>query len=179
MTSASTVDTPIGPFTVLVDGDGAVLASGWTAELGELLALVAPALRAPLRDAAEVPHRAELGAVTDAVVAYHRGELTAIDEVPVRQRSGAFRERAWQVLRVVPAGAPVSYTELAAKAGRPRAVRAAAAACAHNPAALFVPCHRVLRSDGSLGGFRWGLPAKRWLLDHEQPARHSRITPMG
>lgn len=60
-----------------------------------------------------------------------------------------------------------SYTELAAKAGRPRAVRAAAAACARNPAALFVPCHRVLRSDGSLGGFRWGLPAKRWLLDYE------------
>ena len=166
MTSASTVDTPIGPFTTVVDSDGAVLASGWTPDVDDLLGLIAPALRPT-----DVPRRAELGAVTDAVTAYHRGELDAITDVPVRQRGGEFLEHAWQVLRYVPAGAPVSYTEFAAKAGRPRAVRAAAAACARNPAALFVPCHRVLRSDGSLGGFRWGLATKRWLLDHEQPAR--------
>ena len=165
MTATSTVDTPLGPFTVLVDGDGAVLASGWTADLDELLPLVAPGLRP-----ASVLHRADLGAVTEAVRAYHEGELTAISAIPVHQRGGAFLQHAWQVLRTVPAGAPVSYTELATKAGRPAAVRAAAAACARNPAALFVPCHRVLRGDGSLGGFRWGLPAKRWLLDHEQPA---------
>jgi methylated-DNA-[protein]-cysteine S-methyltransferase len=163
----STLDTPIGPFTVLVDDDSAVLASGWTAELDELLPLVAPALRPT-----DIRTRAELGAVTSAVHAYHQGELSAISDIPVRQRSGAFLEHAWQVLRAVPAGAPVSYTDLAAKAGRPRAVRAAAAACARNPAALFVPCHRVLRNDGTLGGFRWGLPAKRWLLTHEQPAPH-------
>jgi methylated-DNA-[protein]-cysteine S-methyltransferase len=162
MTSTSTVDTPIGPFTVLIDTDGAVLAAGWTARLDGLLPLVAPGL-CPT----SVVHRGDLGAVTTAVTAYHQGELTAICDVPVRQRGGEFLEHAWQVLRSVPAGAPVSYTELAAKSGRPLAVRAAAAACARNPAALFVPCHRVLRSDGSLGGFRWGLPAKRWLLAHE------------
>jgi len=163
-TSTSTVDTPIGPFTALVDTDGAVLAAGWTAQLDDLLPLVAPGLRP-----ASVVHRRDLGAVTTAVTAYHQGDLTAICDVPVRQRGGAFLEHAWQVLRAVPAGAPVSYTELAAKSGRPLAVRAAAAACARNPAALFVPCHRVLRSDGSLGGFRWGLPTKRWLLTHESP----------
>ncbi|MGH3915192.1 MAG: methylated-DNA--[protein]-cysteine S-methyltransferase [Pseudonocardiaceae bacterium] len=162
MTDTCTLDTPIGPFTVLVDPAGAVLASGWTAELDDLLPLVA----APLRPAT-VRHRAELGSVTTAVSAYHRGELTAICGVPVCQQSGEFLEHAWQVLRDIPAGAPVSYTELATKAGRPEAVRAAASACARNAAALFVPCHRVLRTDGSLGGFRWGLPAKRWLLDHE------------
>jgi methylated-DNA-[protein]-cysteine S-methyltransferase len=86
----------------------------------------------------------------------------------VRQRSGEFIERAWAVLRSIPAGAPISYTEYAAKAGRPDAVRAAAAACARNAAALFVPCHRVRRGDGTLGGFRWGLPVKRWLVDHER-----------
>lgn len=165
MTATATIDTPIGPFTALVDEDGAVLASGWTAEVDELLALVAPALRP-----AAVRHCADLGPVTDAVRAYHQGDLGAISDIPVHQRGSAFLQHTWQVLRTVPAGAPVSYTELAAKAGRPRAVRAAAAACARNPAALFVPCHRVLRGDGSLGGFRWGLPAKRWLLDHEQPA---------
>lgn len=160
----ATVDTPIGPFTVVVDDDATVLASGWTADPADLLPQVSPALRP-----AELIHRTELGAVTDAVIAYHRGDLDAISAVPVRQRSGEFLEHAWQVLRTVPAGAPVSYTELAAKAGRPAAVRAAAGACARNAAALFVPCHRVLRSDGSLGGFRWGLPVKRWLLAHEQP----------
>jgi methylated-DNA-[protein]-cysteine S-methyltransferase len=62
----------------------------------------------------------------------------------------------------------VTYTGLAARAGRPAAVRAAAQACARNPAALFVPCHRVIRSDGTMGGFRWGVPVKRWLLEHER-----------
>lgn len=159
----ATLDTPIGPFTTVVDGEGAVLASGWTAHPHLLLSQVSPGLRpTDLRQAAE------LGAVTDAVLAYHRGDLHAVDDVPVRQRSGEFLEHAWQVLRTVPAGAPVSYTELAAKAGRPEAIRAAAAACARNAAALFVPCHRVLRRDGTLGGFRWGLAAKGWLLDHER-----------
>ena len=87
--------------------------------------------------------------------------------MPVRQRSGEFLEHAWDVLRTVPAGAPVTYTEYAAKSGRPAAVRAAASACARNAAALFVPCHRVLRTDGTLGGFRWGLEVKRRLLAHE------------
>ncbi|HEY8372746.1 MAG TPA: methylated-DNA--[protein]-cysteine S-methyltransferase [Pseudonocardiaceae bacterium] len=159
---AATVDTPPGPFTVVTDGDGAVLASGWTADLDQLLPLIAPSLRPT-----EVQVRTELGRVTDAVRAYHTGQFDAVDGIEVRQRSGAFLEHAWQVLRKVPAGEPVSYAEYAALAGRPAAVRAAASACARNAAALFVPCHRVVRTDGSLGGFRWGLPVKRWLLEHE------------
>lgn len=159
----ATTDTPIGPFTAVVDADGAVVAAGWAADVDELLPLVHPALRP-----STVAIRQDLGAVTEVVLAYHRGDLAAIDDVVVRQRSGEFLTHAWDVLRGVPAGAPVSYTELAQKSGRPDAVRAAASACARNAAALFVPCHRVLRSDGSLGGFRWGLPAKRWLLAHER-----------
>ncbi|MEU5847860.1 methylated-DNA--[protein]-cysteine S-methyltransferase [Saccharopolyspora shandongensis] len=165
MISWSTEDTPVGPFTAVVDADGAVLASGWTARLDELVPLVSrELLSGPPREVAD------LGAVTRAIRDYHAGDLRAVDAIPVRQRSGEFLEHAWQVLRKVPAGEPVSYAELAALAGRPQAFRAAAAACARNAAALFVPCHRVLRSDGSLGGFRWGLPAKRWLLDHETTA---------
>jgi methylated-DNA-[protein]-cysteine S-methyltransferase len=163
MTTAtwSTLDTPIGPFTAVVDADGGVLASGWTAVLDELLPQVHPTLR----PAELVP--GDLGAVGEAIIRYHDGDLSAIDAVPVRQRSGAFLEHAWEVLRSVPAGAPVTYTEYAAKAGRPAAVRAAASACARNAAALFVPCHRVLRTDGTLGGFRWGVETKRALLAHE------------
>jgi methylated-DNA-[protein]-cysteine S-methyltransferase len=107
------------------------------------------------------------GVPLKALLAYLDGDLTAIDDVPVRQRGGAFIAHAWEVLRLVPAGRPVTYTGFADRAGRPAAVRAAAMACASNAAALFVPCHRVLRLDGTLGGFRWGLPVKRWLLDHE------------
>lgn len=158
----ATVATPAGPFTAVVDADGAVLASGWTADLGDLLPVIHTALRPTAVD-----ERAELGAVTRAVAAFHAGEVTAIDDIVVRQRSGAFVEHAWDVLRTVEPGKPVTYTEYADLSGRPAAVRAAAMACARNAAALFVPCHRVLRLDGSLGGFRWGLAVKEWLLDHE------------
>ena len=159
---SSTVDTPVGPFTAVVDGDGAVLASGWTASVDDLLPVISRALR-PV----EVRGRPDLGKVTEAVRAYHDGELSAVDAIEVRQSSGVFMRRAWEVLRTVPPGKPTSYTDFAALAGQPAAVRAAAGACAHNAAALFVPCHRVVRSDGTLGGFRWGLPVKRWLLDNE------------
>ncbi|KAF0846100.1 methylated-DNA--[protein]-cysteine S-methyltransferase [Nocardia caishijiensis] len=162
----ATVDTPVGPFTTLVDADGAVLASGWTADASGLAGLVHPGLR-PV----ELRRQDTLGEVTRAVIDYHAGDLTVIDTVPVRQRSGEFLTHAWEILRKVPAGEPVTYTEFAGLAGRPAATRAAANACARNAAALFVPCHRVLRIGGALGGFRWGLEAKRWLLTHEGEPR--------
>jgi methylated-DNA-[protein]-cysteine S-methyltransferase len=165
--TVSTQHTPIGPFTTVLAADGAVLAAGWTADPEQLLGLTHPSLRP-----ASVRRLADAGQVTEAVCRYHAGELAAVDAIPVRQHSGEFLRHAWDVLRAVPAGAPVTYTEYAAKAGRPLAVRAAASACARNAAALFVPCHRVLRRDGSLGGFRWGLPVKRWLLDHEAHSAH-------
>jgi methylated-DNA-[protein]-cysteine S-methyltransferase len=161
----ATVATPPGPFTVVVGDDDAVLAAGWTADVGELLPVVHPALRpATTARVAWLP-------VLDVVEAFHAGEVTAIDEVVVRQRSGPFLTDAWEQLRRVPAGRPDTYAGFAARCGRPTAIRAAANACARNAAALVVPCHRVVGSDGGLTGFRWGTPVKRWLLDHE--AAHS------
>jgi methylated-DNA-[protein]-cysteine S-methyltransferase len=157
----ATIPTPPGPFSVISDGD-TVLASGWTAKPDRLLALIAPRLRpGPLTV------RPELGAITDAVRRYMAGDLSSIDDVAVRQAAGPVLEGAWDVLRTIPAGAPITYAELAAKCGRPAAARVAGGACARNAAALFVPCHRVVRTGGGLGGFGWGLPVKRWLLDHE------------
>ncbi|MFF0149124.1 methylated-DNA-[protein]-cysteine S-methyltransferase [Amycolatopsis sulphurea] len=161
----STMDTKAGPFTAVVAGDGAVLASGWTADVAELTPLISPAL-AP----ATLAERRDLGPVSTAVHRYHAGDLDVIADVEVRQRSGAFREHAWEMLRKVSAGSPVSYAEYAGMTGNPNAVRAAASACARNAAALFVPCHRVIRTGGALGNFRWGTDTKRWLLTHEQPA---------
>ena len=161
----STLDTPIGPFTVVTTDDDrpAVLASGWTGDLGDLLPVISPALR-PL----STRMVGSIDGVTDAVVAYHEGNLTAIDDVVVQQKSGPFLTHAWDVLRQVKPGQPVTYAQFAELSGRPTAIRGAASACARNAVALFVPCHRVLGSDGTLRGFRWGLPAKQWLLDHER-----------
>jgi methylated-DNA-[protein]-cysteine S-methyltransferase len=157
----ATITTPVGPFTIVAD-DANVLASGWTSAVDELLGVVHPSLR-PTR----VEQRRDLGPFTDAAVAYHDGDLAAIDDIPVLQTSGPFLMHAWKVLRTVPAGEPITYAAFARECGNPAAVRAAAGACARNAVALFVPCHRVLRTGGALGGFRWGLEMKRWLLDHE------------
>ncbi|PWR16282.1 methylated-DNA--protein-cysteine methyltransferase [Micromonospora sicca] len=160
---SSVIDTPAGPLSILTGPDGAVRAAGFTADPAGLLPLTHPSLRGELRD------RPDLGPVTVAVRSYLDGDLTAIDAVPVEQHSGGeFMSHAWQVLREVKPGEPVTYTGFAGLAGRPAAVRAAAAACARNAAALFVPCHRVLRTDGTLGGYRWGLDVKKWLLGHER-----------
>ena len=165
MLSYTTMPTPAGPLTVVVSEAGAVRASGFTAEVAELLSLVHPEL---LDEAKEVT---DVGPVAGAVRSYFDGDLTAIDRVPVEQHTGGeFMAHAWRVMREIRPGAPVTYTGFAELSGRPAAVRAAAAACARNPVALFTPCHRVLRTDGSLGGFRWGLPVKAWLLAHEAAA---------
>ena len=168
--SFSSIDTPDGPFTIITH-DGAVIASGWTAAIDELLALVHPDMRPPMEDVVAVePNHPSVLAAREAVVAHYGGDVDAPRSIPVHQQSGAFREQAWNVLRDVAAGEPITYAEFAARAGRPTAVRAAAGACARNAAALFVPCHRILRSDGSLGGFRYGLDIKRALLEREARA---------
>jgi methylated-DNA-[protein]-cysteine S-methyltransferase len=159
-----TVDTPDGPFTILTDDEGRVLSSGWTADADRILGRVTPAARP------ERLSRGQVGAAADAVDAYYAGDLSAIDSVPVRQSGGDFRMRGWSVLREIAAGHPLTYTAFATAIGNPKAVRAAASACATNAPALFVPCHRVLRSDGSLGGFAWGLDVKRALLAREAAA---------
>ena len=161
-----TLHTPDGPFTVITSDD-AVLASGWTDDVDALAALIHPTLRTS--GAARASSTVCDDAV-GAVEAYYDGDHLAPARVPVRQHSGEYRMHAWDVLRHVAPGERLTYTEYAARTGRPAAVRAAAGACAMNAAALFVPCHRVLRTDGTLGGFRYGLPLKADLLTREAPA---------
>ncbi|MDW8110006.1 MAG: methylated-DNA--[protein]-cysteine S-methyltransferase [Candidatus Bipolaricaulota bacterium] len=83
-------------------------------------------------------------------------------------RATAFQRRVWEALRKIPYGETRSYREIAQAIGRPTAVRAVARACATNPIALLIPCHRVVRSDGGLGGYSSGIARKRKLLEHEQ-----------
>ena len=91
-------------------------------------------------------------------------------DLPLDIRGTAFQQRVWQALRKIPAGSTVSYAEMARRIGSPKAIRAVAGACAANPIAIAIPCHRVVRTDGDLSGYRWGIERKRVLLDREQAA---------
>ena len=155
-----TIDTPDGPFTVVATEAGDVLASGWTSSALEALTRVR---------ARDRPERVLAGTVAaaDAVEAYYAGELRAVDDVRVELHGTEGQLAGWRVLRGIGPGRPLTYTELARAMANPNAVRAAASVCARNAVALFVPCHRVLRADGSLGGFAWGEEVKRSLLERE------------
>lgn len=92
-------------------------------------------------------------------------------DLPLDVRGTAFQQRVWQALLEIPVGATASYAEVAARIGAPKAVRAVARACASNSIAVAIPCHRVVRSDGALSGYRWGIERKRVLLDRESAER--------
>jgi len=104
--------------------------------------------------------------LTEIMQRYNDGDVAALDEVSVAQRGPDFRMRAWQAMRTIPAGEVLTYGDLASRAGNPGAARAAGTACALNTVMLFVPCHRVVASNG-LGGYAYGLDIKRALLLHE------------
>jgi len=95
-------------------------------------------------------------------------------DLPLDVRGTAFQQSVWKVLQSVPAGTTVTYSEIACRMGRPRSTRAVAGACASNPIAIIIPCHRVIRSDGGLGGYRWGIERKRALLERELLAARSK-----
>jgi AraC family transcriptional regulator of adaptative response/methylated-DNA-[protein]-cysteine methyltransferase len=106
------------------------------------------------------------GAVVARVVACVETPRLGLD-LPLDVRGTAFQHRVWRALRDIPAGTTATYSEIARRIGAPRAVRAVAGACAANPLAVAIPCHRVVRNDGGLAGYRWGLPRKQALLDRE------------
>lgn len=108
------------------------------------------------------------------VVAFVEAPRIGLD-LPLDVRGTAFQQRVWQALRQVPAGQTVSYAELAERLGMPKAARAVAGACAANPVAIAIPCHRVVRIDGALSGYRWGIERKRALLESERSGSEHKI----
>lgn len=105
--------------------------------------------------------------VVASVVGFIENPLQGI-ELPLDIKGTAFQEQVWKALRDIPPGKTVSYSELANKIGKPRATRAVASACAANKLAVIIPCHRVVRTDGSLSGYRWGVERKQRLIYHEK-----------
>jgi AraC family transcriptional regulator of adaptative response/methylated-DNA-[protein]-cysteine methyltransferase len=91
-------------------------------------------------------------------------------DFPLDVRGTPFQQRVWQALREIPSGATASYAEIATRIGQPKAVRAVAHACASNAIAVAIPCHRAVRKDGALSGYRWGVARKRALLNRETAA---------
>ena len=91
-------------------------------------------------------------------------------DLPLDIRGTAFQQRVWKVLQQIPVGSTASYADIAKSIGMPKAVRAVAQACGANSLAVAIPCHRVIRNDGALSGYRWGVERKRALLDREAQA---------
>ena len=108
----------------------------------------------------------------EKILAHLRGQEPHLD-LPTDVQATAFQRRVWEELRRIPYGATRTYTEVARSIGRPAAVRAVARACATNPVSVVVPCHRVVRQDGELAGYRWGMSRKRALLEKEAAAAGS------
>lgn len=142
--------TPVGPLTV-VTGPGGLLAVRF-ASAAEPSEGAAPS--------GHVEIRARLAA-------YFEGDLQAIETIAVAPAGTAFQLQVWHALREIRAGATWSYSQLAARIGRPAAIRAVGAANGANPIPIVLPCHRVIGSNGRLVGYGGGLERKQWLLAHE------------
>lgn len=161
-------------WTVLPTPFGHLLVSA--TERGVATVYLGPA-EGPLVEALtlELPH-AELRRDDEALadiaqqVAAHAAGTGDASHLPLDVRATAFQWRVWRALRAIPRGETRTYTEVAEEIGSPTAVRAVARACATNPVAVVTPCHRVVRADGSLAGFRWGLERKAQLLESERAA---------
>ena len=155
-------DSPIGPLVVAGDGDALTL-------------LHLPKNGQPGHVAPEWQRSpAHLREVRAQLAAYFAGKLLAFD-LPLAPRGTPFQQSVWGELLRIPYGDTISYLELARRIGKPSAMRAVGAANGANPLAIIVPCHRVIGADGTLTGYGGGLPAKRWLLDHE---RHHAPAPL-
>lgn len=160
-----TAETPVGQFHMIAAKKGGadiVVASGFGG-LDQLKLRLPPGVYT----AATVFRIAEDHPYQSFVHDYFNGDKTALGKIPTDQPGGVFAKRAWDEMAKIPWGETISYKELARRAGNEAASRAAGAACGSNRLILLIPCHRILKSGGSLGGYVYGLGVKTTLLQHE------------
>lgn len=155
---ATVADTSLGPLLVAATDKG-LCRIAFDEELEDI--------RARLPHAEIIPADAQFEALVAEVVALVDDPARSSAHLPLDARGTAFQQAVWQALRAIPAGETRTYAQIASATGRPQAVRAAGTACGDNVLAVLIPCHRVLRSDGGLGGYAYGLERKRALLDRE------------
>jgi len=171
--------TPLGDFHMIIerwtDTKGApvdvVRASGF-GSLSSLRKRLPPELISISLSGKPSGSPAGLHPYQKAIVSYFKGDARAFDSVRFAQSGNDFSEKVWKAIASIPYGETVSYQKLALMAGNPKAVRAAGTACGANRLILFVPCHRVLRSDGGVGEYLYGKKRKKSLLEHEVSNAH-------
>ncbi len=137
-------------------------------QLGDSIAELEDQLRTEFRQAS-IQETDDLQEWMQAIVNYLRGNLP-LPDLPCDVRATVFQIQVWEALKKIPIGTTVHYNDIACTIGQPTSVRAVARACATNPIALLVPCHRVVPKSGGLGGYRWGVSRKQALLDLEKRA---------
>lgn len=163
---ATTIATPFGPFTAFWTPEDEVLRACGFGELSDVIEVLP-------RGARKLPVTPRNGdsTIRRAVADHLAGDATAFASLRVSQPGTPFFQSCWSVMRATSAGERLTYRELAERAGKHRAVRAAASACARNRLAWVVPCHRVVRSTGGLGEYAYGVAIKAALLDWEAVER--------
>lgn len=165
----TTADSPLGKMLVATTEKGIC-----TIAFGEDDMEVIEVLRQRFQHAELIEETPKKGWLAEAVdfITGQMGEHPTAASFPLDVRATAFQQRVWRALQEIPRGETRSYSQLAAELGSPTATRAVAGACAANPVAVIVPCHRVVGKDGSLTGFRWGTERKRKLLEAEKKVAH-------
>ena len=160
------VPSPLGRLLIAATDKGVCFVA-----LGDREEALTQDLEAEFPAAAEITRNDEaLAATVETVVAYLQGRVPHVD-LPLDVRATAFQRRVWQELLAIPPGETRTYSQIAETLGLPKGQRAVGRACATNPVSLLIPCHRALRADGGLGGYRWGLGRKQALLSLESALR--------
>ena len=160
MLSRTSFKTPIGHLYLISDQQ-ILLAAGFNG-FDDLIPRLSPDVSVrEIKLVTEIPMLSEL--VSD----YFNGDISALNSIKVRQPGATFYQSVWKEMRKVPVGKTWSYSDLAKRAGSASAVRAVGTACSSNLIAAIVPCHRIVKSGGSIGNYAYGVKVKEWLLKHE------------
>lgn len=160
MLSVSVLPTPVGNLHLIAD-ENILLAAGFK-NIADLQS------RLSHEDSQKTYKSiAKINIISDLIADYFAGDLSALNGIKVRQPGEKFSQNVWKMMRRIPAGKTLSYAELARQAGSPAAIRAAGTACGNNLIAPIIPCHRIIKTGGTLGNYGYGIEIKQWLLRHE------------
>lgn len=167
----STTNTPDGDFHIIVDADNVARASGF-GDIADLKKRLSEDLQSIALE------RVHDHLYERLVAAYYNGDMTALDTIPRTQTGSEFQKKVWQAMSEIPYGKTISYKQLAEKSGNPAAIRAAGTICGLNRLILLVPCHRVLKSDGTIGNYLYGSIIKESLLRREKSLLGRGVVPL-
>jgi len=157
---STSLKTPVGELSLIADED-ILIAAGFSGIANLISRLDTRTAEQKLSKSFRIP------IISDLISDYFDGDLNSLNGIRARQSGAKFSQDVWKVIRKIPAGKTISYSELAKRAGSEAAVRAAGTACGNNLIAPIIPCHRIVKSGGGLGNYGYGVKVKEWLLRHE------------